>query len=151
MRSDEDPSVRLPFVTWIFAVVGVLFCVISAREFLQSRALARDGVVTTATVTNTSFRRHSKVIRYQFALGDRHYSAGDSLGRSDLWIPIPVTMWDRTSIGSPVAVRYLSEHPEINRPLESRSESSDDVAGFGVGIMSCGFAMILWRRLKAAS
>jgi hypothetical protein len=150
MRSDDDPSVKLPFVISILAVVGVLFCVIFAREFLQSHALARDGIVTMATVTNTSFRRHSKVIRYQFVVGDRHYSAGDSLGRSDLWIPIPVTMWNLTSVGTPVAVKYLSEHPEINRPIESKSESSDDVAGFVVGMMSCGLAIFLWRRLKAA-
>jgi len=150
MRSDEDSSVKLPFVIWTLVAVGLLFCVISAREFLQSRALAQGGVVTVATITNTSFRRHSKAIRYQFALGDRHYSAGDSLGRSDLWIPVPVTMWDRTSVGSPVPVKYLSEHPEINRPLESRSESQDDIAGFGLGMMCCGLAMFLWRRLKAA-
>src|SRR5438128_1077302 len=123
----------------IFLAAGVVVAIglgiVTAREAEEHRLLREQGADTEAVVTRLwrdSGESKQPWVAYRFTAGDHTYH-----GRAK----IRHATWVRLSVGSPLPVRFVPSHPEINRPLGTQSKSTSLWVPYLVG---AGFAAFGW-------
>jgi hypothetical protein len=135
----------------VLAGMGALMSFAAAREIIFARQLDREGVIAIATVAARADYTRRKIIKYSFVVGGVAYTAGDSLGRSNLWETLPKSRWSDASVGSELPVKYLPQRPQISTPAEGRSNLPDDVTCLAIGVILFGGALGLLYKRRSAS
>jgi len=142
---------KLLVAALVLAGVGALMSFTAAREITFARQLDREGVIAIATVAARADYTRRKTIQYRFVVDGVAYTAGDSLGRSNLWETLPRSRWKDASVGSELPVKYLPQRPQINTPAEGKSQLPDDITCLAIGVILFGGAVGLLHKRRSAS
>jgi hypothetical protein len=146
------------FIGVLVLVAGVALGVVAGRDLIDSISRS-DGPTVAAVVTDKQLstsmvrgvRRTSHDVRYEFESDGATYTAGDSTGRTDLFIGIDEDRWNQLEEGDSIEVTHEDGNPANNRPLESGGGVGDSIAGlvFGLLLAFIGAMMILSGRRPA--
>jgi hypothetical protein len=142
---------KLAVAAIALALVAALFLFTAITEIARSVELNRYGQIAVGRVTARLKTVRYRSVRYEFSVNGRLFTAGDMLGRENLWASLPAVKWDAVTIGDKVSVRFLPDRPWINELVDSKSSPLDDVAGLILGAACVTMAALCWHKRGTAS
>lgn len=157
----KPPPSTLGIVMWLLAaLMGAFLSYEGAHQALCEVRFGADGRTVVGEVTGARLRpsRSSVVylVRYRFRPpgARRDYTAGDALGRTDLWVGLDTEeSWVDARQRGAIEVLYLPADPRINRPQSADASLTHVLAALGasallfvVGVTAC--LALAWRRVR---